>query len=56
MLYGNHYGQSSPAREADGNDPAATRHEPLNDEERVREKSKYEATEVFRSPKGDRFS
>lgn len=55
MLYGSHYAQSSPAKEA-GGDPAPTRHEPQNENERVREKSKYEATEVFRSPKGDRFS
>jgi len=55
MLYGSHYGSPSPAREA-GSDPAPTRHEPANEEQRIREKSKYEASEVYRSPKGDRFS
>ncbi|KAF2024139.1 hypothetical protein EK21DRAFT_118106 [Setomelanomma holmii] len=37
-------------------DPAPTRHEPLNAEGRAREKSKYEASDVYRSRKGDRFS
>jgi hypothetical protein len=37
-------------------DPAPTRHEPTNEESRAREKSKYEAGEVYRSRKGDRFS
>jgi len=37
-------------------DPAATRHEPLTEGQKVLEKSKYAATEVFRSPKGNRFS
>jgi hypothetical protein len=36
-------------------EPAPTRHEPVG-EERVREKSKYEASDVYRSRKGDRFS
>lgn len=52
VLYGSHYGHT----QEPGGDPAATRHEPTNDEQRVREKSKYEASEVYRSPKGDRFS
>jgi len=55
LLYGNHYGSQSPAQVA-GGDPALTRHEPATDAQRVREKSKYEASEVYRSPKGDRFS
>ena len=37
-------------------DPAPTRHEPLGEEARAREKSKYEASDVYRSRKGDRFS
>lgn len=45
----------SPANEAT-TDPAPTRHEPSNAEQSVKEKSKYEATAVYRSPKGDRFS
>jgi len=46
---------AKPSSEATS-DPAPTRHEPKNDEERMREKSKYEASAVYRSPKGDRFS
>ncbi|MCJ1257661.1 hypothetical protein MMC24_005487 [Lignoscripta atroalba] len=37
-------------------DPAPTRHPPENQEQRVKEKSKYEASEPFRAKKGDRFS
>lgn len=37
-------------------DPAPTRHAPESEGQRVREKSKYEASEPFRSKKGDRFS
>jgi hypothetical protein len=37
-------------------DPAPTRHEPVDGEGRAREKSKYEASEAYRSRKGDRFS
>jgi hypothetical protein len=37
-------------------DPAPTRHEPIGEEGRAREKSKYEASDVYRSRKGDRFS
>jgi hypothetical protein len=37
-------------------DPAPTRHEPVDKEQRAREKSKYEASDVYRSRKGDRFS
>jgi hypothetical protein len=37
-------------------DPAATRHEAVDEEGRAREKSKYEASDVYRSRKGDRFS
>ncbi|KAH4935944.1 hypothetical protein HBI23_055480 [Parastagonospora nodorum] len=37
-------------------DPAPTRHEPADAEARAREKSKYEAGDVYRSRKGDRFS
>ena len=45
----------SPSYEAN-NDPAPTRHAPATEGQRVFEKSKYEATVPFRSPKGDRFS
>ena len=37
-------------------DPAPTRHEPVDEAGRAREKSKYEAGDVYRSRKGDRFS
>ncbi|KAJ5908559.1 hypothetical protein N7495_001241 [Penicillium taxi] len=46
---------ASPSAEA-SHDPAATRHEPLTDKDRVLEKSKYEAAEPFRPPRGNRFS
>ncbi|KAJ9206282.1 hypothetical protein DTO271D3_9035 [Paecilomyces variotii] len=45
----------SPSSEA-SNDPAPTRHEPDTDAQRVLEKSKYEATETFRPPRGNRLS
>jgi hypothetical protein len=45
----------SPSYEAI-NDPAPTRHAPATEGQRVYEKSKYEASVPFRSPKGDRFS
>lgn len=44
-----------PSREA-SQDPAPTRHAPEDEAQKAKEKSKYEATEVFRSRKGDRFS
>ncbi|KAF2203951.1 hypothetical protein GQ43DRAFT_388969 [Delitschia confertaspora ATCC 74209] len=37
-------------------DPAPTRHAPEDEVQKVREKSKYEASDVYRSRKGDRFS
>lgn len=37
-------------------DPAATSHAPHTEGQRLREKSKYETGEPFRSKKGDRFS
>lgn len=46
---------ASPSREA-GQDPAPTRHEPETDAEGLLEKSKYEATQPFRPPRGNRFS
>jgi len=55
MLYGNHHGSQSPTQVASGGH-APTRHEPATNAQSVREKSKYEASEVYRSPKGDRFS
>ncbi len=45
----------SPSQEATL-DPAPTTHAPDTEGERVREKSKYEASEPFRAKKGDRFS
>ncbi|KAK4250703.1 hypothetical protein C7999DRAFT_28784 [Corynascus novoguineensis] len=45
----------SPSQES-SSDPAPTRHAPATEAERVLEKSKYEASVPFRSPKGDRFS
>ncbi|KAF4947034.1 hypothetical protein FSARC_14052 [Fusarium sarcochroum] len=45
----------SPSQEA-SSDPAPTRHAPETEAQRVDEKSKYESTAVYRSPKGDRFS
>jgi hypothetical protein len=45
----------SPSTEAT-TDPAATRHEPDTDQDRLWEKSKYEAAETFRPPRGNRFS
>jgi hypothetical protein len=45
----------SPSTEA-GQDPAPTRHEPVTDKEKLLEKSKYEAAETYRPPRGNRFS
>ena len=45
----------SPSSEA-GEDAAAVGHAPENAGQKVRERSKYEAAEPFRSKKGDRFS
>ncbi|KAK1144358.1 hypothetical protein N8T08_005511 [Aspergillus melleus] len=45
---------ASPSAEA-SHDPAPTRHEPETDAERVLEKGKYEATQPFRPPKGNRL-
>ena len=45
----------SPSQESSG-DPAPTRHAPTTEGQRVVEKSKYESSTPFRSPKGDRFS
>ena len=45
----------SPSQEAIS-DPAPTRHAPESEGQRVREKSKYEASEPYRAKKGDRFS
>lgn len=46
---------ASPSSEA-SHDPAPTRHEPETDEEKLLEKSKYEAAQAFRPPRGNRFS
>ncbi|EON69382.1 hypothetical protein W97_08642 [Coniosporium apollinis CBS 100218] len=48
-------GGGNPSIEA-SEDPAPTRHAPLSEGQRTQEKSKYEASEPFRSKKGDRFS
>lgn len=45
----------SPSQEA-SNDPAATRHAPATESQRITEKSKFESSTTYRSPKGDRFS
>jgi hypothetical protein len=45
----------SPSQES-SSDPAPTRHAPATEGQRVVEKSKYESSVPFRSPKGDRFS
>ena len=46
----------NPSKEVSAADPAPTRHAPETEGQRVEEKSKYEANEVWRSKKGDRFS
>ncbi|KAL6704514.1 hypothetical protein ACN47E_008143 [Coniothyrium glycines] len=48
-------GEASPSAQA-SLDPAPTRHAPEDEAQRVREKSKYEASDAYRSRKGDRFS
>jgi hypothetical protein len=45
----------NPSHEANS-DPAPTRHAPEDEAQKMREKSKYEASDVYRSRKGDRFS
>ncbi|KAL7625536.1 hypothetical protein AAE478_004756 [Parahypoxylon ruwenzoriense] len=45
----------SPSQEA-SSDPAPTRHAPATEGQQVIEKSKYESSSPFTSPKGDRFS
>jgi hypothetical protein len=45
---------ASPSAEA-SHDPAATRHEPMTDNDRVLEKGKYEAAVPFRPPPGNRL-
>ncbi len=45
----------SPSSEANI-DPAPTRHAPETDAQRIREKSKFEASEPYSARKGDRFS
>ncbi|KAI2608534.1 uncharacterized protein GGS25DRAFT_490721 [Hypoxylon fragiforme] len=45
----------SPSQEA-SNDPAPTRHAPATEGQQVFEKSKYESSAPYKSPKGDRFS
>ncbi|KAF2651291.1 hypothetical protein K491DRAFT_696610, partial [Lophiostoma macrostomum CBS 122681] len=47
-------GEGNPSHEASV-DPAPTRHAPEDESQKMREKSKYEASDVFRSRKGDRF-
>ncbi|KAL4864192.1 hypothetical protein BDV12DRAFT_176540 [Aspergillus spectabilis] len=45
---------ASPSEEA-SHDPAATRHEPESEEDRLLEKGKYEAARPFRPPPGNRL-
>ncbi|KAI1806371.1 hypothetical protein F4811DRAFT_510736 [Daldinia bambusicola] len=45
----------SPSQEA-SRDPAPTRHAPATEKQQVIEKSKYESSAPYTSPKGDRFS
>lgn len=45
---------ASPSEEA-SHDPAPTRHEPETEQDRVVEKSKYEAARPFRPPPGNRL-
>lgn len=47
---------STPSEQVQHSDPAPTRHEPDTQEEQVLEKGKYEASQPYRSPKGNRFS
>jgi len=47
---------ANPSRELSSAEPAPTRHAPETETQRVTEKSKYEASEVWRSKKGDRLS
>jgi len=47
-------GTANPSQES--MDPAPTRHAPETEAQRVGEKSKFEASEVWRSKKGDRLS
>ncbi len=50
-------GIGPPARpDAAGSDPAPTRHAPSAEAQRSLEKSKYESSLPYKSPKGDRFS
>lgn len=48
-------GAGQPSREA-SMDPAPTRHAPEDDAQKIQEKSKYEASDVYRQKRGDRFS
>lgn len=46
---------SDPSTEI-GHDPAPTRHEPDTERQQVTEKGKYETTEPYRPPRGNRLS
>lgn len=46
---------SNPSSEA-SEEAAPVGHAPINAEERLKDRSKYEAAEPYRSKKGDRFS
>jgi hypothetical protein len=48
-------GGAEPSAEAHS-DPAPTRHAPTTETQKVLEKSKFEASEVWKSPKGGRFT
>ncbi|OAL51502.1 hypothetical protein IQ07DRAFT_630370 [Pyrenochaeta sp. DS3sAY3a] len=48
-------GEGNPSLQA-SLDPAPTRHAPEDEGQQAREKSKYEASDAYRTRKGDRFS
>ncbi|KAG0636329.1 hypothetical protein HOY80DRAFT_891532 [Tuber brumale] len=54
MLYPESDPAGHPSPES-SNDPAATRHAPKTEQE-INERSKYEASAVYKRPNGDRFS
>ncbi|RPB01841.1 hypothetical protein L873DRAFT_1675217, partial [Choiromyces venosus 120613-1] len=55
MLYPENDPAGHPSAES-SNDPAPTRHAPQTEQQEINEKSKYEASAVYKRPKGDRFS
>jgi hypothetical protein len=55
MRGGGGFGGDNPSTQA-SQDPAPTRHAPEDERQAAAEKSKYEASDIYRSRKGDRFS